>query len=126
MTAVLDASALLAYLHREEGWQAVRAVVGEACIGAVNWSEVAQKTALRGLDVADVRGLLEEIGLAVVPFTVEQAEFAATLWDSTKGLGLSLADRACLALALLRGVTVWTADRAWRTLDLPVRVEVIR
>lgn len=44
MTLVLDASALLAYLHQESGWEKVRAVIGESYIGAVNWSEVAQKT----------------------------------------------------------------------------------
>lgn len=126
MTGVLDASALLAYLHQEDGWEKVQAMMGERCIGAVNWCEVAQKTARKGLDVARVRSLLKEIGLAIVPFTPEQAESAAVLWEHTKGQGLSLADRACLALALERKVPVFTADRAWVELGLDLDIQIIR
>ena len=80
MRPVLDASALLAYLHRETGWETVREVVGEGCVGAVNWCEVAQKAAHRGLDVGQVRALLGDVGLAIEPFTPKQAEAAAILW----------------------------------------------
>ena len=49
MNAVLDASALLAYLHQESGWEEVHKVVGESCISAVNWCEVVQKAQHKGL-----------------------------------------------------------------------------
>ncbi len=126
MKLVLDASALLAYLHQESGWEVIQAVVSESCIGAVNWCEVAQKTTRKGLDVARARSLLEDIGLVIVPFTREQAESTASLWERTRRNGLSLADRACLALAMERGVTVLTADRAWSNLDLGIDIQIVR
>ena len=123
---ILDASALLAYLHKETGWEAVQAVIADACIGAVNWSEVAQKIAQKGMDVETVRGLLEELGLAIEPFSVEQAECAAQLWEQSRHYGLSLADRACLALAIQRETTVMTADKVWAELALDIEIQLIR
>ncbi len=126
MRPVLDASALLAYLHREPGWEVVREAVGSGCVGTVNWCEVAQKSAKRGLDVAQVRTLLEEVGLVIVPFSAQQAEAAAVLWSATRNHGLSLADRACLALGLENRAPVLTADRAWTELDLGLDIRVVR
>lgn len=123
---ILDASALLAYLHKETGWEAVQGVIAEACIGSVNWSEVAQKITQKGMDVEAVRGLLGELGLTIEPFSVDQAEFAAQLWEKGKQYGLSLADRACLALAMQHETTVMTADRAWSELTLNIDMQLIR
>ena len=44
----------------------------------------------------------------------------------TRALGLSLGDRACLALGLRGGLPVLTADHAWQQLTLGVVVQVIR
>lgn len=126
MKTVLDASALLAYLHREPGWDQVRTCIADSCIGAVNWCEVAQKSARSGVDVGRARVLLEDVGLAIVPFTAGQAQTAALLWEPTREKGLSLADRACLALAMDRAAPVLTADRDWAGLDLDVDVRLIR
>ncbi|MEA3292537.1 MAG: type II toxin-antitoxin system VapC family toxin [Pseudomonadota bacterium] len=127
MSPVLDASAVLAYLHQETGWEGIQAVVAESCIGAVNWSEVAQKTVQKGLNVKTARALLEEVGLTIAPFSASQAELAAHLWTSTRRNGLSsLADRACLALALEREAPVLTADRAWSKLELEVDIRLVR
>ena len=126
MTLVLDASALLAYLHQEPGWKMVQAVVSKSCIGAVNWCEVAQKATQKGLDIARARNLLGDVGLVIIPFTQEQAESAASLWERTRRNSLSLADRACLALAIERGVTVLTADQAWGELDLGINIQIMR
>jgi len=123
---ILDASALLAYLHKETGWEAVQGVMAEACIGSVNWSEVAQKITQKGMDVEAVRGLLGELGLTIEPFSVEQAEFTAQLWEKGKQYGLSLADRACLALARQHETTVMTADKAWPELTLNIDMQLIR
>ena len=62
----------------------------------------------------------------VVPFDAAQARETARLQSGTRRLGLSLADRAALGLARLRGVPVLTSDRAWRSLHLSIRIEVIR
>jgi len=123
---ILDASALLAYLHKETGWESVQSVIPESCIGTVNWSEVAQKIAHKGMDVSAVRSLLEELGLTIVPFSVEQAEFAAQLWEESRRLGISLADRACLALAKQHEVRVLTADRVWSELALSIEIQLLR
>jgi len=123
---VLDASALLAYLHQEPGSAEVKAVIGDAVIGTVNWCEVAQKVEQRGLDTAQVTRLLEEMGLEIVPFSSAQANLAAQLWEQTRRHGLSLADRACLALAIEHNAAVLTADRAWAELALDIEIQLIR
>jgi PIN domain nuclease of toxin-antitoxin system len=126
MRPVLDASAVLAYLHRESGWEDVRTVIGGACIGAVNWSEVAQKIRQRGLNVEVARALLADVGLRIVPFSASQAEIAAELWEATPHLGLSLADRACLALGIESEAPVLTADRTWTELGLRLEIRLVR
>ena len=109
---VIDASALLAYLQAEPGWEAVeeRLEQGARC-AAVNWSEVAQKVIAAGRDWDLARALLISYGIAVEPVTVADAELAAGRWKRRDGL--SLADRLCLALADRLGVVAWTADTAW-------------
>jgi PIN domain nuclease of toxin-antitoxin system len=64
--------------------------------------------------------------LALVPYDDDQARETARLRPRTSRLGLSLADRAALALARLRGLPVLTTDRAWRSLHLSIKIEVIR
>lgn len=113
MNAVLDASALLAFLQGEQGAAVVEARLqgsGARC-GAANWSEVAQKVRSAGRDWELARALLLSYELQVEPVTVDDAEAAARRWRS--GEGLSLADRLCLALAERLGSTAWTADAAW-------------
>ena len=110
---VFDSSALLAYLRGEEGSETVRdqLLSGGLC-GAANWAEVAQKVRSGGADWDLARGLLLSYDLRIVPVDVTDAEAAATLWVS--GRGLSLADRLCLALAARIGATTWTSDTGWR------------
>jgi len=105
---VLDASALLAYLRDEPGAQAVAdAIAGGAAICAVNLAEVFSRAADRGADPSSLadeltrRGLLGG-ALVVEDFTATDAIEVARLRPLTGQAGLSLADRACLALA-----TVW-------------------
>lgn len=126
MKPVLDASALLAYLHQEPGWESVQAELAGAAIGAVNWCEVANKASQRGLEVARVRRFLQDVGLAIVPFSAEQAELAGELWHRTRAYGLSLADRACLALATETGRPVLTSDQIWSKLKLDLDIRLIR
>jgi PIN domain nuclease of toxin-antitoxin system len=67
-----------------------------------------------------------QLALTIDPFSVEQAEFAAQLWGKGRHYGLSLADRACLALAMQRGTIVLTADRVWFELSLNIEIQLIR
>ncbi len=109
---VLDASALLAFLHGEDGADVVEAALEMgASAGAANWSEVAQKVLAHGRDWDLARALLLSFDLAVVPVTAADAEAAAFRWRA--GQGFSLADRLCLALGNRLEIDVLTADRAW-------------
>ena len=123
---VLDASALLAFLFREPGHERVAARVDRSCLSAVNLSEVLGRFARDGKEVGEVSRRIAATAIEIVPFTVEHAEVAASLEPATRALGLSLGDRACLALAATRRLTALTADRAWAELDLGIAIELIR
>ena len=126
MSVVLDASALLAYLQDEPGGERVRAVLAQAVMSTVNWAEVVGKARGQGVDTQGLQDDLASLGLALEPFSAAQAERAGRSREHTTRWGLSLGDRACLALGRDRGETVLTADRAWLHLHLGVDVEAIR
>jgi len=126
MSAVLDASALLAYLQQEAGAEIVKAAIGRAVISTVNWAETVQKTSPTTDEAADLRQGLQSLGLAFLPLSVEQAETAGRLRERTARFGLSLGDRACLAVGMEDGRTVYTADRVWQKLGLDVEIRTIR
>lgn len=126
MTAVLDASALLAFLQNEPGCDQVEAVLPEAVISSINWAEVMQKSIAAAIDINGMRGDLEALGLRIVPFSTEEAEISAQLWQQTRPIGLSLGDRACLSTSIRMDAMVLTADQIWVTLNFPVTVRCIR
>jgi ribonuclease VapC len=123
---VLDSSALLAGLFAEDGAHIVAAKGPAAIMSAVNYSEVLTKSVDRGASLPEAEGLLAAFSLVVVPFDSEQAAVAASLRQATRAFGLSLGDRACLALGLTRKVAVLTADCGWLGLKIGVRIELIR
>jgi len=123
---VLDASALLALLNQEVGSEVVGAVISQTVISTVNLSEVIAKLADKGLPRDVITSALEGLGLEVVEFDQEQALTAGLLRSKTKVAGLSLGDRACLALAFQLGLPALTTDRIWDTLNLDIEVRVIR
>lgn len=125
-TCVLDASALLAVLHSEPGAETVEDVLDCAAISTVNWSEVCQRWLAHDVDIVDLRADIEALGVQIVPFTAEDAEQAAALWSSTRRLGLSLGDRACLGLARRLELPAVTADRAWLDADVGIEIRPIR
>lgn len=126
MRRVLDASALLALLHDEPGADQVQEALEGALVSAVNWAEVVQKSLGRQVDVEGMLQDFSDAGVVFEPFTPVQAELAAHLWVQTRRLGLSLADRACLALAVEHQFPVLTTDRAWSGLDLGVEIQLVR
>jgi len=81
MTAVLDASALLAFLHDEPGCGLVETVLPQAVISSVNWTEVVQKSIANGVDPDGMQGDLEALGLTILPFSAADAELAGRLWQ---------------------------------------------
>jgi ribonuclease VapC len=122
---VLDASALLAVLHQEPGSEEVAAMLSEAAISSVNLSEVVAKLIEVGLSAVESRRATEFLGLEVISFDQSQAYKAGLLRKSTRSLGLSLGDRACLALAQSLNLPAITADRAWLQLSrLGISLEI--
>lgn len=126
MTTVLDASALLAYLQDERGSGNVEKVLHDSVISAVNWSEVVQKASVHGINIHGIKEDLEAIGVAIAPFTAEHGESAGLLWKETSKHGLSLGDRACLALGLAMNAPVLTCDSAWKKLKLDIDIRILR
>lgn len=124
--AVLDASALLAFLQNEPGADKVEAVLTRACISAVNMAETLSKLVEHGKPLDPVLYQLERLRLPVIPFDAAEAKIVASLWYPTRAAGLSLGDRACLALGLRLALPVLTTERAWAKLKLGVEVGVIR
>jgi PIN domain nuclease of toxin-antitoxin system len=124
--AVLDSSAILAILLRERVSARVHDVLDGAVMTAVNIAEVLTK-----LVEADAAMLPEAEALfalfdRIEPFTETHARRAAGLRPRTKEFGLSLGDRACLALALELGAEVYTADQAWAQVEVGCVVHLIR
>jgi len=111
MTAVIDASVVLAWLQEEPGSDDAEALLMEGIIGAANWSEVLQKATQHGVPAELAGRLLASFGLRVSDVTRQDGEGAAALWR--KGTGISLADRLCLALGMRLGLPVATVDGRW-------------
>jgi PIN domain nuclease of toxin-antitoxin system len=123
---VVDASALLALLNGEPGAERVAERLPAAAIGTVNLAEVVAKLADAGVPEVQLRQVLNGLGLDVHPFDMDQAWEAGLLRARTRTLGLSLGDRACLALGLALGRPVLTADRSWSKLRVGVEILTVR
>ncbi len=125
--AVLDASAILAILNQEPGSERLSLeVLSEAVGSTVNLAEVQARLVNKG-------GIPEEAWedalstvREVVSFTEEQAKIAGSLVVQTRTLGLSLGDRACLALGILLDAPVYTTDRAWKKLKVGIPIHLLR
>lgn len=124
---VLDASAILALLSGEEGAEKLTLdLLKNSVSSTVSLAEVQGKLVSRGIE-PEVAWQAATCALrAAVPFTDEHAKVAGSLITRTKSAGLSLGDRACLALAISLGAPVYTADRSWKDLKIGVRVHSIR
>jgi len=118
----MDASAALAHLLDEAGGDAVVPHLKDALVSAVNLSEVVTRLIRAGADPMRA----DYLGWTVMDHDGDLAHATGRLWPLTAHLGLSLGDRACLALALREGLPVLTGDRAWAALDLGVDVVLIR
>lgn len=122
----LDASALMALLNVEPGSETVEDVTTVAVISSVNWCEAYGKLRIAGVAASALSANMVETGIEIIAFDEADARYAGDLAPLTRRLGLSLADRACLALAARLGVPAITADRAWLDLDIGVEVVCIR
>lgn len=126
---VLDTSALLAILQEEAGaeiFDQQLELLENATMSAVNISEAYGKLVGRGIRPEEAWEAVTAPVPDILDFNTEQAKIAGRLQPQTRSLGLSLGDRACLALGLALKAPIYTADRAWKKLRLEVSIHVIR
>jgi ribonuclease VapC len=124
--AVLDASALIAFLRKEPGQERIAEVLSRSCISSVNMAETLGKMVEHGKRLEDVAYQVSRLQIEVVPFDAEQAQIAASFWEATRNVGMSLGDRACLALALKTSLPAFTTESDWLKCSLGVEVVKIR
>lgn len=124
--AVLDASAVLAFLQREPGAELVQQIMPRALLCTINVAEIVTKLIDRGLEAATVFEIVVGLPYRIVDFDTGLALDAGQLWQQTRSIGLSLGDRACLALAAREGLPAWTTDQAWTRGNLGIDVRLIR
>ncbi len=125
-TYVLDASAILTVINGETGFSTVQNLLQQSVASAVNMSEVIAKLQERGGTDAAIMAILSDFNVQIVAFDEEQAIAAGMLRNKTRKRGLSLGDRACLALANSRNAIAVTTDKAWMDLDDIARLLVVR
>jgi PIN domain nuclease of toxin-antitoxin system len=122
---VLDASAVLAHLNKEQGWERVPAYLDDSVLAATTYVEIATKMIDAGATLEWAEQTILTYGVRIVDVSVQLAKRAAAL-PLTRARGLSIGERICLATAEALRATAVTADRAWADLDTDIAVELIR
>lgn len=125
---ILDASALIALIEEEKGCEVIEDLLPCAIMSSVNIAEVARFFVLQSeLEIDKVQEVIDHLVPKAIPFDNRNAYITAEIVPQTKSLGLSLGDRACLALAIITGYPVYTADRIWKKLEIEsLKVHLIR
>jgi len=124
---VLDASCLLALIKNERGAEIVEQLLGNIIMSSINVSEVATVLLDSEMTEEECKSSIEPFIDSIIPFCENQAFVAASLKKHTKKLGLSLGDRACIALGIKTGFKVYTADKIWKNLEIKnVDIRLIR
>jgi PIN domain nuclease of toxin-antitoxin system len=125
-SAILDSSAILAVLNDEPGADLVIAIMDEALISTVTYAEVVAKLVERGSTSVEAQSALQSLALTTVDFDIALAQRTGVLRGETINRGLSLGDRACLALAEREGVPAMTGDSSWVDAISSVQIRLIR
>lgn len=123
---VVDASALLALIRNESGAQVIEELLGSIIMSSVNVSEVASILLDSEMSPKEAEEVIEPFISSIMPFDFKQSIECASLKKTTKHLGLSLGDRACINLGIQLGLPVYTADKIWAKLKLDCTIILIR
>jgi PIN domain nuclease of toxin-antitoxin system len=124
--AVLDASAILAVIQNEPGASVVMSALQDAVVLTVNYAEVVSKLVERGATLQDADAAVQKLALSIVDFDLDLARRTGALRAATKNRGLSLGDRACIALGERQRATVVTSDQRWAGAVPGIDVQLIR
>ena len=124
---ILDSSSLIAMLNSETGADMVESLLTHSIMSTINVAEVVAELDKK-LSIApeQSRVIILDVVNQIIPFDFDHAIEAGRLRKYTQKFGLSLGDRACIALALSTGYPVYTTDKIWSQLDLGCEVIVIR
>lgn len=123
---VFDSSAILALLKMESGHEIVSKNLEQAIVSSVNFCEVVSFLSKKTQKQDEMIKFLAETFDCIEDFNIEQAKIAGSFISITKDYGLSLGDRACLALAKYKNIPVLTADKTWGKLNLGIKIKLIR
>ncbi len=119
--AILDASALIAFVRKERGHEIVREWIVDSAISAVNFAEVMQKLGNESVEEKMLRSVVQNLSVQVVAFDREHAIIVGKLYPNANK-GISLADRACISLGITLNLPILTADREWQKLGLGANI----
>lgn len=122
----LDSSVLLAYVFNEKGADESYKYFHDSIISSVIFCEFVSVMIEKGFDAKEAEEFVDSFDIEIIDFNAEQAVMAAELRAKTKPKSLSLGDRACLALAVVKKIPVVTADKIWSKLDIGVDIKLIR
>ncbi|ESZ17979.1 MULTISPECIES: type II toxin-antitoxin system VapC family toxin [Mesorhizobium] len=123
---VMDSSAALAILLNEKGTDVALGFAPDAQFSSVNAAEIIAKLIDKGRSMEEAADDLASLGMPVAAFDEMMGIAAGQLRELTRHRGLSLGDRACLALAIRENAIAVTADRGWGDLDIGCKIELIR
>lgn len=124
---IFDTSAILALINLEKGHDTVRPVLDRAIMSTVNVAEVAKFLIEKeSYTRENVSSLIESTLYDIIPFTTSQAITSAEIIKETRPYGLSLGDRACIALSMETGYPIYTADRIWEKLSMNLDIVFVR
>lgn len=116
---VFDSSAIIALFAKEKGYELIKKHMKDAIISSVNIAEVYRYCIdVQNLTEDDANNLIKMLDIKIIDFNNEQALITASLVSKTKQYGLSLGDRACIALAIARKHSIITCDSIWQKLDV--------
>jgi PIN domain nuclease of toxin-antitoxin system len=124
---VFDSSAIIALFAKEKGYEFIKKHMKDAIISSVNIAEV-YKYCLETQNLTDdeAKNLIKLLDIKIIDFNNEQALLTATLVSKTKKYGLSLGDRACIALAMLGENSIMTCDTIWKQVDVGIEFIMAR
>lgn len=125
---VFDSSAVIALFAKEKGYELITKYLKNAIISTVNLAEIYKYCIdQKDLSKEDCQEIIAMSGIKVIDFDNEQALISAAIYPKTKAFGLSLGDRACIALAINKdNLKVITCDKIWQDIQVDIHFIMAR